>query len=193
MKIWIIVFFFWYPDGDPDHYQNFFSLFFCFHEIPTSSIDIVVMLTNRMTNRQINGHENNTSLVEVKIHIFVNTNKILSQVMPSTGREQYACFLIVFLSLFLPGTNSFLSPFRYYEWIQIYTAVANLLVILNSALNFLIFYMFGSKFRKLLRHLLYCRLYQTTFSSPIFRKRFATGGYQPGPQSACLCPPQQLS
>ena len=35
-------------------------------------------------------------------------------------------------------------------WLQHYTGIVNLLVILNSAINFIIFYMFGSRFRLLL-------------------------------------------
>ncbi|KAK2153574.1 hypothetical protein LSH36_292g02008 [Paralvinella palmiformis] len=41
-------------------------------------------------------------------------------------------------------------------WIQIYTAVVNLFVTVNSAANFLIFYVFGSKFRTLLRTMITC-------------------------------------
>ena len=36
------------------------------------------------------------------------------------------------------------------RWLQVYFAVVNLLVLLNSAVNFLIFYLFGRKFRMLL-------------------------------------------
>ena len=45
----------------------------------------------------------------------------------------------------------------YPDWLQVYTAVVNLLVIINSSLNFVVFYLFGSKFRVLLWHLVKCR------------------------------------
>ena len=41
-------------------------------------------------------------------------------------------------------------------WLQIYTAVVNLLVIFNSAVNFILMCVFGRKFRSMLKDLLYC-------------------------------------
>ncbi len=43
-------------------------------------------------------------------------------------------------------------------WLQIYVAITNLLVIMNSAVNFLIFYLFGRKFRMILRRMFHCQL-----------------------------------
>ena len=60
-------FIFCYPDGDPGHPQNLMGSKLdqepssdFFHKVPISSI-----CTVRLTNRQINGYENNTSLAKV--------------------------------------------------------------------------------------------------------------------------------
>ena len=109
------------------------------------------------------------------------------------------CIVIVFV---VTGTQSLVSfvldavsVHSYIEWIQRYTAVANLLVMLNSAINFLIFYVFGSKFRRLLRHMVYCRLQalRTGRSSPIFRKRFVTTPCEPASHLSTNCQCQQSS
>ena len=42
------------------------------------------------------------------------------------------------------------------EWLQIYIAIVNLLVIINSAANFFVFYLFGKKFRMLLGRVFKC-------------------------------------
>lgn len=71
------------------------------------------------------------------------------------------CIVIVFI---LCGTHNFLSftfdaiyiNYRKYKWLQIYTAVGNALVVLNSAINFLIFYTCGAKFRKQFKQLITC-------------------------------------
>ena len=41
-------------------------------------------------------------------------------------------------------------------WIRAYTAVVNLFVVVNSAVNFLVFFSFGSKFQKLFRRKIAC-------------------------------------
>ena len=92
------------------------------------------------------------------------------------------CIVVVF---FICGTQSLISFILDAVFVeststrlQIYTAIVNLLVIINSAVNFLIFYMFGSKFRKLLRHVIYCKLHSafaTSQDSPILRRRFHAG------------------
>ena len=46
---------------------------------------------------------------------------------------------------------------QYYFWLQIYTAVVNLLVMLNSALNFILMYVFGRKFRNMLKETFSCK------------------------------------
>ena len=62
------------------------------------------------------------------------------------------------------------------QWLQIYTAIVNVFVIFNSAVNFVIFYMFGSKFRRLLKRALPCSccLVYTEIQqgSPLLRRRF---------------------
>ena len=57
-----------YPDGDQDQPQNLMGSklsqdpsFHFFQEDPTCSICVILL-----TNRQTNGHENNTSLAELK-------------------------------------------------------------------------------------------------------------------------------
>ena len=92
------------------------------------------------------------------------------------------CIVIVF---FVCGTQSLVSFIldavfveSTSERLQIYTAVVNLLVIINSAINFLIFYLFGSKFRRLLRHVMICKMNSALSSmhdSPILRRRFRGG------------------
>ena len=92
------------------------------------------------------------------------------------------CIVVIFS---LTGSQSLVSfvldsifVHDYIEWIQRYTAVANLLVTINSAVNFIIFYIFGSKFRALLRRLCLCGFYARpqlqTANTPIYRKRFNT-------------------
>ena len=61
--------------------------------------------------------------------------------------------------------------------LQVFTAIVNLFVVLNSAINFLIFYMFGSKFRKLCRRVLLCQGAwntngSTIHGSPILVRQF---------------------
>lgn len=92
------------------------------------------------------------------------------------------CIVVLFS---LTGSQSLVSfvldsvfVHEYIEWMQRYTAVANLLVIINSAANFIIFYIFGSKFRALLRRLCACgftaQAQLQLENPPIFRKRFNT-------------------
>ena len=50
----------------------------------------------------------------------------------------------------------YMESYHEHEWLQVYTAIVNLLVIINSSLNFVIFYLFGSKFRVLLAQLVCC-------------------------------------
>lgn len=70
--------------------------------------------------------------------------------------------LCIVLVYFICGTQSliaFILDAIYVEfspWLQVYTAVVNLLVIFNSAVNFLLMYCFGSRFRKLLKDTLCC-------------------------------------
>ena len=67
--------------------------------------------------------------------------------------------LVIVLVYFVCGTQSLISFIldaifvEYHLWLQIYTAVVNLLVIMNSAVNFILMYAFGAKFRKLLTQL----------------------------------------
>lgn len=89
------------------------------------------------------------------------------------------CIVIVFA---ICGTQAlitfildavYINPVR--VWLQEYTAIANLFIIFNSAVNFVIFYLFGSKFRRLLRGALpCCSIYKAMGStgSPILRRRF---------------------
>jgi len=46
---------------------------------------------------------------------------------------------------------------RYPRWLQMYTAVANCLVVFNAAVNFLLMLCFGHKFRRMLNDVLHCR------------------------------------
>ena len=54
---------------------------------------------------------------------------------------------------------------RHRNWLQDYTAIVNVLVIFNSAVNFLLMYLFGRKFRNLLMDLILCR--NKSWNSPI--------------------------
>ena len=45
------------------------------------------------------------------------------------------------------------------SWVQTYFAIVNVLVILNSATNFFIFYVFGKKFRVLSKRVLQCQMH----------------------------------
>lgn len=71
--------------------------------------------------------------------------------------------LCIVLLFFVSGTQSLIAFIldavfvQHNVRLQIYTAVVNLLVILNSAANFLLMYLFGSKFRKMLKDLFSCK------------------------------------
>ena len=61
------------------------------------------------------------------------------------------------------------------SWLIMYTGVSNFLVVFNSAVNFLIFYLFGARFRKLLRRCCCGKNYRrkrNTLASPLFQRRF---------------------
>ena len=53
------------------------------------------------------------------------------------------------------------------SWLDIYTAFANMLVTFNSAVNFIIFYVFGSKFRRTLCQL--CRCYKSKTEDSLYQ------------------------
>ena len=78
------------------------------------------------------------------------------------------CIVLVF---FVCGTQSLLAFIldavfvHYYVWLQCYTAVVNVLVIFNSAVNFVLMYLFGQKFRRMLADLVLCRT--PSNSSPV--------------------------
>ena len=46
---------------------------------------------------------------------------------------------------------------RHPRWLQVYTAVANCLVVFNAAVNFLLMLCFGHKFRRMLHDVLHCK------------------------------------
>ena len=79
--------------------------------------------------------------------------------------------LVIVLVYFICGTQSLLAFIldaifvTFYRWLQFYTAIVNLLVILNSAVNFLLMYFFGQKFRKLLLEMLLCKKHKLTSPS----------------------------
>ena len=62
--------------------------------------------------------------------------------------------LVVFFLCETPAFLSFILDAIYVDqrclWIQYYTVVANLFIVFKSAINLVIFYLFGSKFRKML-------------------------------------------
>lgn len=87
---------------------------------------------------------------------FLNTNQ--KREMKATKLP-----LVIVTVFFVCGTESllgfvldavFLSSQR---WLQVYTAVVNVLVIVNSAVNFLLMFFFGKKFRRMLGDALRCR------------------------------------
>jgi len=55
------------------------------------------------------------------------------------------------------------------RWLQLFTAVSNLLVILNSAVNFLLMLFFGNKFRQMLKNAVRCR-------KPVVSRSYKSGG-----------------
>ena len=81
------------------------------------------------------------------------------------------CIVLVFFICQTQSLAGFILDAIYVHrlWLQIYTAVLNLLVILNSAVNFLLMYIFGSKFRALLRNMCKCERKQ---QSPVNKERF---------------------
>ena len=70
--------------------------------------------------------------------------------------------LVIVLVYFVCGTQSLIAFVldavfvKFHLWLQIYTAVVNLLVIINSAVHFILLYAFGGKFRKMLAQLFAC-------------------------------------
>ena len=91
------------------------------------------------------------------------------------------CIVVVFILCDTHALVSFILDAvfvdSYGPWLQYYTAITNILVIFNSAINFVIFYLFGSKFRQLLWNCLSCKKeehVQSSVTSPIFRKQFST-------------------
>lgn len=71
------------------------------------------------------------------------------------------CIVIVF---FICGTQSLISFIldavyvdKAPDWLRRYTGIANLLIVINSASNFLIFFVFGKKFRSVLRAVCHCQ------------------------------------
>ena len=70
--------------------------------------------------------------------------------------------LVIVLVYFVCGTQSLIAFVldavfvKYHLWLQIYTAIVNLLVIANSAVNFILLYAFGAKFRKMLTQIFTC-------------------------------------
>ena len=84
--------------------------------------------------------------------------------------------LCIVLVYFVCSTQSLLSFIldaifvRRYIWLEIYKAVVNILVILNSAVNFILMYLFGRKFRTLLAEVLTCQ--RNVKSSPILKQEF---------------------
>ena len=111
------------------------------------------------------------------------------------------CIVGVF---FICGTQSLIAFIldaifvnQQHSWLQTYTAVVNLFVIFNSAVNFVIFYLFGSKFRALLRMQVTCRHRGPNFGSfrgsPIFRRQFrnhmslsSVNGFTRGRSDSCV-------
>jgi hypothetical protein len=78
--------------------------------------------------------------------------------------------LVIVLVFFISGTQAF-SAFAldavfvdFQPWLQVYTAIVNILVILNSALNFILMYVFGKKFRNMLRDTFPCTRRKKTLS-----------------------------
>ena len=71
--------------------------------------------------------------------------------------------LCIVLLFFISGTQSLIAFIldavfvEHNQKLQVYTAVVNILVMLNSAANFLLMYLFGSKFRKMLKELCTCQ------------------------------------
>ena len=94
------------------------------------------------------------------------------------------CIVVVFIICDTQALISFILDAIYVDshgsWVQYYTAISNLLVIFNSAVNFVIFYMFGTKFRKLLWHYIACYRKQhveNSVNSTSFNKRCGTSVY----------------
>ncbi|ELU09249.1 hypothetical protein CAPTEDRAFT_116396 [Capitella teleta] len=108
------------------------------------------------------------------------------------------CIVVVFVLCGTQALITFILDAVYVDavqgsWLQTYTAIANLFIIFNSAVNFVIFYMFGSKFRRLLRGAVpCCSLYAamgTRPGTPILRRRFnpsrVTEDLQDGGRTSC--------
>lgn len=87
---------------------------------------------------------------------FLNTNQ--KREMKATKLP-----LVIVTVFFVCGTESLLGFIldavflNFHRWLQVYTAVVNVLVILNSAINFLLMFFFGKKFRRMLNDAIRCR------------------------------------
>lgn len=97
---------------------------------------------------------------------FLNTNQ--KREMKATKLP-----LVIVTVFFVCGTESLLGFIldavfvSSHRWLQVYTAIVNVLVILNSAINFLLMFFFGKKFRRMLNDAIRCR---RTRSSRMRRK-----------------------
>ncbi len=56
------------------------------------------------------------------------------------------------------------------DWLQIYFAVVNILVIFNSAVNFIVFYLFGKKFRMLSKRVMECQMQPVHHNGSVYKK-----------------------
>ena len=85
--------------------------------------------------------------------------------------------LMIVVVFFICGTQALLAFIldaifvSEVKWLQIYTAVVNLLVITNSAINFILMYYFGRKFRTLLYQMLNCKSKKANGASPLFSRQ----------------------
>ena len=82
------------------------------------------------------------------------------------------CIVLVFFICQTQSLAGFILDAIYVRnrlWLQVYTAILNLLVMLNSAINFLLMYIFGRKFRSLLKNTFRCK---KTLQSPSIKERF---------------------
>ena len=94
------------------------------------------------------------------------------------------CTVLVFIMCTTQSLLAFVFDAIYSDismkWLQIYTAVVNLIVIFNAAVNFLIFYLFGRKFRVLLKKFLHCDFRvesRMSFHRWRFQKHSSTDGW----------------
>ncbi len=82
------------------------------------------------------------------------------------------CIVLVFFICQTQSLAGFILDAIYVKqekWLSVYTAILNLLVMLNSAINFLLMYIFGRKFRSLLKDTFTC---EKTLQSPSIKERF---------------------